>query len=48
MFVERRWGRYPVLEYKKSTEGMEVPTKRLFVFAGHNLSYQYHHHRSEV
>ncbi|MGG1399790.1 sugar phosphate nucleotidyltransferase [Bacillus salipaludis] len=48
MFEERRWGWYRVLDYKKSNEGLEVLTKRLFVFAGHNLSYQYHHHRSEV
>ncbi|MCH6268420.1 sugar phosphate nucleotidyltransferase [Neobacillus citreus] len=48
MFEERRWGWYRVLDYKKSTEGKEVLTKRLFVFAGHNLSYQYHHYRSEV
>jgi mannose-1-phosphate guanylyltransferase len=48
MFEERRWGWYRVLDYKKATEGMDVLTKRLFLFAGHNLSYQYHHHRSEV
>lgn len=48
MFEERRWGWYRVLDYKKPTEGTEVLTKRLFVFAGHNLSYQYHHYRSEV
>lgn len=48
MFEERRWGWYRVLEYKKSPEGMEVLTKRLCILEGHNLSYQYHHHRSEV
>lgn len=48
MFEERRWGWYRVLEYKKSVEGIEVLTKRLCVFAGKNLSYQYHHKRSEV
>lgn len=48
MFEERRWGWYRVLDYKKSTEGIEVLTKRLCVFAGKNLSYQYHHKRSEV
>lgn len=48
MFEERRWGWYRVLDYKKLAEGMEVLTKRLCVFAGKNLSYQYHHERSEV
>ncbi|MFJ5714002.1 sugar phosphate nucleotidyltransferase [Neobacillus sp. NPDC093127] len=48
MYEERRWGWYRVLDYKKSAEGMEVLTKRLFIFAGHNISYQYHHNRSEV
>ncbi|MFF2448921.1 sugar phosphate nucleotidyltransferase [Neobacillus sp. NPDC058068] len=48
MFEERRWGWYRVLDYKKSADGMDVLTKRLFIFSGHNLSYQYHHNRSEV
>lgn len=48
MYEERRWGWYCVLDYKKSTDGMEVLTKRLCLFAGKNLSYQYHHKRSEV
>jgi mannose-1-phosphate guanylyltransferase len=48
MFEERRWGWYRVLEYKESPKGMEVLTKRLCLFAGKNLSYQYHYKRSEV
>ncbi|MEI4828199.1 sugar phosphate nucleotidyltransferase [Bacillus sp. FJAT-53711] len=48
MFEERRWGWYRVLDHKKSAEGIEVLTKRICVFAGKNLSYQYHHKRSEV
>jgi mannose-1-phosphate guanylyltransferase len=48
MFEERRWGWYRVLEYKESPDGMEVLTKRLCLFAGKNLSYQYHHKRNEV
>lgn len=48
MFEERRWGHYRVLDYKESQDGMKVLTKRLVVLAGKNLSYQYHHHRSEV
>jgi mannose-1-phosphate guanylyltransferase len=48
MYEERRWGWYRVLDYKKSAEGIEVLTKRIHVFTGKNISYQYHHQRSEV
>jgi mannose-1-phosphate guanylyltransferase len=48
MFEERRWGWYRVLDYKESAEGTKVLTKRLCIFSGKNLSYQYHHKRSEV
>jgi mannose-1-phosphate guanylyltransferase len=48
MFEERRWGWYRVLDYKKSAQGIEVLTKHLCIFAEKNLSYQYHHNRSEV
>jgi mannose-1-phosphate guanylyltransferase len=48
MYEERRWGWYRVLDYKKSTEGIEVLTKRIHVLAGKNISYQYHQQRSEV
>lgn len=48
MFEERRWGSYRVVDYKESDNGMKVLTKRLAVLAGKNISYQYHHHRSEV
>ncbi|MBO0589177.1 sugar phosphate nucleotidyltransferase [Sporosarcina sp. E16_8] len=48
MFEERRWGWYRVLDYVRFEEGNEVLTKRIGVNAGANLSYQYHHERSEV
>lgn len=48
MYEERRWGWYKVLDYLKTDENYEVLTKRIGVKAGKNLSYQYHHHRSEV
>jgi mannose-1-phosphate guanylyltransferase len=48
MFEERRWGWYRVLDYKESADGMNVLTKRLCVFAGKNISYQYHLKRNEV
>lgn len=48
MFEERRWGWYRVLDYTKFENNNEVLTKRIGVNAGKNLSYQLHHHRSEV
>lgn len=48
MYEERRWGWYRVLDYKESSDGMKVLTKRLCVLAEKNISYQYHHKRSEV
>lgn len=48
MYEERRWGWYRVLDYTKFEDGREVLTKRIGVAAGKNLSYQMHHHRSEV
>lgn len=48
MYEERRWGWYRVLDYTSFQEGREVLTKRIAVKAGKNLSYQYHHQRSEV
>lgn len=48
MYEERRWGWYRVLDYKESADGMKILTKRLCVLADKNISYQYHHKRSEV
>jgi len=48
MFEERRWGWYQVINFRKMDNGMETLTKKLFVQAGKNLSYQYHLQRSEV
>ncbi|TGU92933.1 mannose-1-phosphate guanylyltransferase, partial [Mesorhizobium sp. M00.F.Ca.ET.186.01.1.1] len=48
MFEERRWGWYHVLQFQKMNEKVEVLTKQLHLHAGKNLSYQYHHFRSEV
>lgn len=48
MYEERRWGRYRVLDYAAYPDGREVLTKRIYVEAGRNLSYQYHQFRDEV
>ncbi|WP_026679373.1 sugar phosphate nucleotidyltransferase [Fictibacillus gelatini] len=47
MYEEHRWGWYKVLDYTKEEEN-EVLTKKIFVKAGNNLSYQKHYARSEV
>lgn len=48
MYEERRWGSYRVLDYKKLNDGNEALTKRIFLAAGKNLSYQIHYKRSEI
>lgn len=47
MYEERRWGWYRVLDYTKKEE-KEILTKKLFIEAEKNLSYQFHQHRSEI
>jgi len=44
----RHWGEYTVLHQLQSTEGASALTKHLVLQPGKNISYQYHHHRSEV
>lgn len=48
MFEERRWGWYRVLNCQKLDENRQALTKLIHIHAGKNLSYQYHHYRSEV
>ena len=48
MYEERRWGDYRVLDYITHPDGSKCLTKRIFVKAGKCISYQLHHHRSEV
>lgn len=48
MYEERRWGHYKVIDYVKYDEGNEVLTKRIFIEAGKNISYQLHRKRSEI
>lgn len=47
MYEEKRWGLYKVLDYS-SLQGIEVLTKKIYINADKNLSYQYHNHRKEV
>ncbi|UPT60628.1 cupin domain-containing protein [Geobacillus thermoleovorans] len=48
MYEEHCWGWYRVLDYTMLGNGQEVLTKRVFLLAGKNLSYQVHYRRSEI
>lgn len=48
MYEERRWGTYRVLDDTRYADGCHSLTKSLTVLPGKSLSYQLHHHRSEV
>lgn len=48
MHEKRRWGEYNVLELSNTAKGQQVLTKKMRIYAGENISYQFHHHRSEI
>lgn len=48
MYEERRWGTYRVLDDSYYADGRHSLTKSITLKAGKNISYQIHHHRSEV
>ena len=48
MYEERRWGSYRVLDDSYYADGRHSLTKSITLKAGKNISYQIHHHRSEV
>lgn len=48
MYEERRWGTYRVLDDTYYADGNHSLTKRITLQPGKNISYQIHHHRSEV
>lgn len=48
MYEERRWGTYRVLDDTQYSDGRHSLTKSIMLKAGRNISYQIHHHRSEV
>lgn len=48
MYEERRWGTYRVLDDTRYADGSHSLTKSITLKAGKNISYQVHHHRSEV
>lgn len=48
MYEERRWGTYRVLDEATYADGNHSLTKSITLTAGKNISYQIHHHRTEV
>ena len=48
MYEERRWGTYRVLDTSTYADGHQSLTKSITLNPGKNISYQLHHHRSEV
>ena len=48
MYEERRWGTYRVLDHAEYEDGTRSLTKTIHLNAGKNISYQLHHHRSEI
>lgn len=49
MFEERRWGQYKVIEnYVGEEPGSHALVKHIILKPGKNISYQEHHHRSEI
>lgn len=48
MYEERRWGTYRVLDDSYYADGNHSLTKSITLQPGKNISYQIHHHRSEV
>ena len=48
MYEERRWGTYRVLDDSVYADGRHSLTKSITLKVGKNISYQIHHHRSEV
>ena len=48
MYEERRWGTYRVLDDSYYADGRHSLTKSITLKPGKSISYQIHHHRSEV
>lgn len=48
MFEERRWGTYRVLDDARYADGSHSLTKSITLNPGKYISYQIHHHRTEV
>ena len=48
MYEERRWGSYRVLDDSTYKGGLHSLTKSITLNPGKNISYQIHHHRTEV
>lgn len=47
-YEERRWGSHKIIETGVLPSGLQMVTKRMFIAAGHNISYQMHFKRCEA
>ncbi|MGM0884311.1 MAG: sugar phosphate nucleotidyltransferase [Bacillota bacterium] len=47
-YEERRWGFHKIIETGELPSGLQMVTKRKFIAAGQNISYQMHFKRSEA
>lgn len=48
MYEHRRWGKYKVIDNVEYPDGYCALTKRITLEPGKSISYQRHHHRSEI
>ena len=48
MYERRGWGEYKVLDYKLHEDGNNSLVKELIIKQGQSISYQLHHHRTEI
>ena len=48
MYERREWGEYKVLDYNIQSDGNNSLTKLLVISTGKHISYQTHHHRTEM
>ena len=48
MCERRIWGEYKVLNYSIHEDGANSLVKELIIFPGQHISYQLHHHRTEI
>ena len=48
MYEKRIWGEYQILDYHIQPDGLNYLTKHLVIKPGKHISYQLHHHRTEM
>lgn len=48
MIEEKRWGNARILDFSRSTAGVEVTTSKITILAGKHTSYHFHRHTKEI